>query len=142
MDQDLQHLRLLSIFHYVVAGIMGLFGCFPIIHLLVGILAVSGAMDENGEGPPEAFGWIFIGVAVCIMSFMWGIAIAILVAGRKLSARTGHLYCLVVAGLECMFMPIGTVLGVFTIIVLLRPTVQELFGVAGGEQAMQDNPGY
>ncbi len=33
MDQDLEHLRLLSLFHYVVGGIAALFGCFPFIHL-------------------------------------------------------------------------------------------------------------
>jgi len=32
------------------------------------------------------------------------------------------------AGVECMFMPFGTVLGVFTIIVLMRPSVKEIFG--------------
>ncbi len=33
------------------------------------------------------------------------------------------------AGVACMFMPFGTVLGVFTIIVLLRDSVKELFSV-------------
>lgn len=37
------------------------------------------------------------------------------------------MYCLVMAGIECMFMPFGTVLGVFTIIVLMRESVQKLF---------------
>jgi hypothetical protein len=32
------------------------------------------------------------------------------------------------AGVECLFMPVGTVLGVFTIIVLVRDSVKELFG--------------
>ena len=39
------------------------------------------------------------------------------------------MYCLVVAAVECIFMPFGTVLGVFTIIVLMRPGVKERFGV-------------
>lgn len=138
MNQDLEHLRLLSIFHYVVGGIMGLFGCFPIIHLVVGIAALGGAMDGNGQGPPEAFGWLFICAAVFTMGFIWGIAIAILLAGNKLASHTGHTFCLVVAALECMFMPLGTVLGVLTIIVLLRPTVKELFGVASNDTAAGD----
>ena len=33
------------------------------------------------------------------------------------------------AAISCAFMPFGTVLGVFTLIVLLRPGVKELFGV-------------
>jgi hypothetical protein len=32
--------------------------------------------------------------------------------------------------MECLWMPVGTVLGVFTIIVLMRPRVKRLFGVA------------
>jgi hypothetical protein len=31
------------------------------------------------------------------------------------------------AGVMCIFMPFGTVLGVFTLIVLLRPSVKPLF---------------
>ena len=36
------------------------------------------------------------------------------------------------AGLQCIFPSLGTVLGVFTIIVLVRPSVKQLFGVDGG----------
>jgi hypothetical protein len=39
------------------------------------------------------------------------------------------------AGIECIFMPVGTVLGVFTIIVLMRDSVKELFG----HRATEDN---
>jgi len=35
----------------------------------------------------------------------------------------------VMAGIECLFMPFGTVLGVFTILVLVRESVKPLFGV-------------
>jgi hypothetical protein len=31
------------------------------------------------------------------------------------------------AGVACLFMPFGTVLGIFTIIVLVRPQVKALF---------------
>jgi len=33
----------------------------------------------------------------------------------------------VMAAIECIFMPFGTVLGVFTIVVLARPSVKEMF---------------
>lgn len=35
VGKDLEHLRLLSIFHYVVGGLIALFACFPIIHLMM-----------------------------------------------------------------------------------------------------------
>jgi hypothetical protein len=37
------------------------------------------------------------------------------------------MFCLVMAGIQCIFMPFGTVLGVFTIIVLMRNSVKEAF---------------
>ena len=38
MNQDIEHLRLLSIFHYVVAGIGALVSCFPVFHLAFGLV--------------------------------------------------------------------------------------------------------
>ena len=58
-------------------------------------------------------GWIFAG---CLIA-----------AGRHLQQRRRHTFCLVMAAVACMFMPFGTVLGVFSIIVLIRPSVKELF---------------
>ena len=38
-------------------------------------------------------------------------------------------FCVVVAAISCCFTPLGTVLGVFTLIVLFRPSVKALFGL-------------
>jgi hypothetical protein len=35
-----------------------------------------------------------------------------------------------VAGLCCLFSPLGTLLGIFTLVVLQRPSVRALFGRA------------
>jgi len=130
MDDDAQHLQLLSIFHYVVAGITALFGCLPIIHLIIGMALLSGRFAAQHDDPAAiAFmGWVFTGMAAAMIVMMWSLAIVIFCTGRFLQARQRRLFCLVVAGLECMMMPFGTVLGVFTIIVLLRPSVRRLFG--------------
>jgi hypothetical protein len=132
MDDDIRHLDLLAIFHYIVAGILALFGLLPIIHLAVGIAMVTGSLDVNGNnanGPPPAFGFLVIGMALMMIAMCWAMATAIFVAGNRLKRHTGYTYCLVVAAIECMFTPFGTVLGIFTILVLSRPTVKALFGV-------------
>jgi hypothetical protein len=131
MDQDAEHLRLLSIFHYVVGGMTALFACFPCIHLAVGIALVSGALNpgRGHEQPPAFVGWLLIAVAALLILVGWSIALAILLAGRFLARRAHYLFCFVVAAVECIFMPCGTVLGVFTIIVLNRPSVRSLFQV-------------
>jgi hypothetical protein len=49
-----------------------------------------------------------------------------------------YIFCLVIAAVECIFMPFGTVLGVFTIIVLQRPTVKAMFRGQSPAQAQPD----
>jgi hypothetical protein len=128
MNQDEEHLRLLSIFHYVVGGITALFACFPCIHLAVGIALVSGAFPVRpGQEGMEFVGVFFIVIASVVILLGWSLAVAILVTGRFLARQTHYTYCFVVAAIECIFMPFGTVLGVFTIILLSRPLVKALF---------------
>jgi hypothetical protein len=130
MNEDLEHLRLLAIFHYVVATLAALFSLFPIIHLAIGIAAVTGHLNNNhgGDPMPALLGWFFIAFAAVGMIFGFAFAICLFLAGRFLAHRRRYLYCLVMACVACMFMPFGTILGVFTIIVLLKPSVKELFG--------------
>ena len=40
-NADTEHLKLLSIFHYVVGGMAVLFACFPIIHLVIGLFLAA-----------------------------------------------------------------------------------------------------
>jgi hypothetical protein len=126
MNQDNEHLNLLSIFHYVLAGVMALFSCIPFIHFFLGAALTFGGL---GEGDPGAggVGILIMVVAGLIILVGWTISTLVFFAGRNLKSRTRYTYCLVIAGIECLFMPMGTVLGVFTIIVLMRDTVKPLF---------------
>lgn len=128
MREDREHLHVLSICFYVFGALIGLAGCIPFIHLSMGIAIVSGSFNTGrGQGPPAAFGWFFIGIACAIITLFWSLAACAVCTGRFLSQRRHYIFCLVVACVCCLQMPLGTVLGVFTIIVLQRPTVKELF---------------
>lgn len=129
MRQDEEHIRLLSIFHYVVGGFAALFAMFPIIHLVIGLMLVFApeTFESKGEPPPAFFGWFFVIFAGAFIIAGWVLAIFIIITGRFLARHRHRLFCLVIAGVECAFMPFGTVLGVFTIIVLMREQVKELF---------------
>ena len=59
MNQDEEHLRLLSIFHYVVGGLTALFACIPIIHLVVGLAILFGAFPGN-DVPPAILGLFMV----------------------------------------------------------------------------------
>ncbi len=60
-----------------------------------------------------------------------GMAAFVIHAGRCVARRRRYLLCLIVAGLLCLFAPLGTVLGVFTLVTLLRPQVKAAFDAAG-----------
>ena len=48
-------------------------------------------------------------------------------AGRYLTQHRSYIFCLVMAALSCAFFPFGTVLGVFTIVLLQKDAVRQLF---------------
>ena len=129
MTQDEDHLRLLAIFHYVVAGLAGLFALFPIFHLVLGLFLIlaPGKFAGSGEAPPAFIGWMFVVFSAVFITIGWIFAAFVLATGRYLAKRRHHLFCLVMGGVECIFMPFGTVLGVFTIMVLTRESVKRLF---------------
>ena len=128
MSKDEEHLKLLSVFHYVVGGMAAFFACFPIIHLLMGVAMLVGDFaDESGKGPPAVLAWLFILMALLFISLGWALAICLIIAGRCLARKKHYMFCFVIAAISCIFMPFGTVLCVFTIIVMMRSSVKELF---------------
>lgn len=133
MNKDLDNLKTLSIFYYVVAALTALFACFPIIHLFIGISFLTGTFPESPNQPNQPdfpvklFGLMFTIIPLIFILGGWTLAICTFIAGRKLAKHQSYTFCIVVAGILCTFMPFGTVLGVFTIIVLMRDSVKELF---------------
>jgi hypothetical protein len=72
-------------------------------------------------------GWLFFIMGLVFFLFGQTMALAIIVSGRFIAKRRHYLYSFVIACIECAFFPFGTVLGVFTIIVLSRESVKELY---------------
>src|ERR1044071_9375278 len=138
MNQDTEHLRVLSIFHYIVAGLAALFSCFPLLYTTVGAIFIfvarHGTAKQSQELPPEVVGWIFAVIGSFLFLLGVAMAICILIARCSLAKHTRYWFAFVMACTECLFIPFGTILGVFTIIVLSRESVKALFPTAG-EQA-------
>src|SRR5262245_147842 len=99
MNQDLQHLKLLSIFHFVVAGLMALVACFPIIHFVLGLVMIVSPTSMSGGGtpPPPALGWIFVLFGGGIIFVGWTGAICLAFAGWFLRRGKHYLFCFVMA---------------------------------------------
>lgn len=123
------HLRLLSILHYVWAA-MGLLGT-----LLLGAYAVfvgavlSPDMIERTADPQEfrtAMG-IMTSVFVILALVSLAFTVASFLAARWLAARRNRTFCIVVAAIDCLSIPFGTALGVFTILELSKEPVRRSF---------------
>ena len=134
MKQDAEQLDLLAIFHYIVAGLAALFSFLPLLYTTVGgvfIFASRHGTPKPGEElPPEFLGWIFVVLGSILFLAGLATAICVLIAGRCLSRRRCYTFALVIACIECLFIPFGTILGVFTIVVLSRESVKPLFTTA------------
>lgn len=105
-------------------------GCIPIFHLILGLVlmlkpAIFGSAKDQ---PPAWFGLIFVILASIMILLGWTFAVLLAFAGRSISRKKRYTFCLVMAAIACLFFfPFGTVLGIFTIIVLVRPSVKALF---------------
>jgi hypothetical protein len=132
MNKDLQYLKTLSIFYYVIGGLIAFLSCFALFYLFIGVMFLAAPPPSMGDSPPPpAMGWIFIILSIGVMLIGWAWAVALMVAGWFLRRCRRYLYCLVMGCRVLLFQPLGTILGIFTIILLIRPNVKRLFETGG-----------
>jgi hypothetical protein len=124
---DEKHLDQLAMGFKIYAAITAVFSCIPFFHLFLGIMMVTGGLDGGTNPPPAFVGWMFIVIAVVFITLGWAMAACNFYAGRFLKERRNHTFCFVMSCINCMSMPLGTILGVFGIIVLSRDSVKQLF---------------
>lgn len=129
---DSEHLKLLAIFHFIVGGLGCLGGGFVAVHYLImrTFILNPGAWQHSTkpELPPENFFRIFIWFYICFGFFFLAIALCNFLSGWFLARRKNRMFSLVIGCLDCLLIPFGTVLGVFTIVVLSRESVRFLYG--------------
>ena len=129
--RDLNHLNLLGLFHYVYGALTMLFSSIFIIHIVMGIMMVNAAMGRGqgrAQDPPPAFGWLFIGLGSGAVLIGWSLGILAIFSGHFLRHRRHWMFSIVIAAIACLWVALGTVLGVFTLVVLMRESVQALYG--------------
>ena len=129
--QDAEHMKLLAIFYYVFGGLSCFGSLFGVLYIAMGTMfsriAVKAAASSPGAAPPAEMGSIIIVIGVVITLLCVVMGVGSILTGRWISARKNKTFCLVVAGISCLSVPFGTVLGVFTFLILSRPTVAALF---------------
>jgi hypothetical protein len=124
---DEEHLRLLALFHYISGAMTLAFSLF--FAVMTGFMMVMfSAMVEmpRGKGPPPPpveFFWVFAVFAG--LGVLFG-ALEI-IAGRCISLRRARVFTLIAALPGVVFIPYGTLLSVFTLLVLDRGSVKQLY---------------
>ncbi|UDQ97434.1 hypothetical protein AAEX28_10465 [Lentisphaerota bacterium WC36G] len=125
--KEVENLNLLGVFFYVFGGIVALFSLLPIFHFFMGLLIVCLPNQEPAQVPIKAMGIMFIIFALIFITIGECIAVALIIAGRKLRQQKAYMYCFVMSAVVCIFTPLGTVLGVFSIIELNKERVRHIF---------------
>jgi len=129
-NPDESQLKLISILYYVWAALHACVGLVGVLFIAAGtFLSVipQFVRPENGNPPPPWFGALFAGLGIFIFVLIETGALLMFLVGRNVSRRTHHTYCMVMAGISCLSIPLGTALGLFTILTLQRPAVRALF---------------
>src|SRR5690606_18988854 len=114
--RDLEHLNLLAIFHYIAGGLTILFSSMFIFHLVFMLmLAANPDMLPHPPGQPRVefpqgflvFMAAFVGLFVLAG---WTLGILTIYSGRCLRRRKRRLLSMIVAGIQCAWVPVGTLL--------------------------------
>jgi hypothetical protein len=129
---DDEHLRLLRIGYFVMAGMKAFMSLFGLLYAGIGLTAFTFAhaappTRPGQEPPPEFVGWIFAGFGLGFFVFFAVMSGLCFLVARRLRQRRSRVLCLVVAAIDCVSIPYGTLLGVFTFVVLARPTIMRMF---------------
>jgi hypothetical protein len=128
MEGDEQRLDTLGVLYFVLAGLFAVIGCVPIVHAILGLrLLWDPGFAPGASAGPFNPGWLFLGVSLVLMLSIWTLAVLLGLTGRCLRERRARTFCFVMAVIVCSNFPLGTLLGVFTIVTLTRPSVKLAF---------------
>jgi hypothetical protein len=116
----------------ISAATSAFFSLIGLMYMLMGIFMGAVISDQadvasKGQAPPAFIGWLFGAIGLGIFLFLIGMAAPKFRTAMCLKRRESRTFCMVVAGVSCLEVPYGTVLGVLTFIALGRNSVAQLF---------------
>ena len=133
MEKDLEHLKLLGVFHYIWGALSLIGGIIIGVYFLVfGVILMNNpptSTSSEDTGATSMAGGILIGVGVVLFLIVVAYGILTLMAGGKYRKHQGgYWFCFILAIVTLVIGGIpGIVLGIFSLIVLSRESVKTLF---------------
>lgn len=143
---DEEHLKLLSLGYVISGGASAFFALFGLFYAAMGAFIglsfshIPPSTTQGGQAPPPFIGWIFVGFGLVFFVLLGTFALLKFRVALCLKRRTSRVFCLVIAGISCLEVPYGTVLGTFSFIVLGRPAVMRMF-LPSATHGAQTSPG-
>ena len=122
-----KNLSTLSILHYVYGAFICVGGFVALALIFLGGLLSSDFIAENsqGEAPPEWLGGFIqaFGAVLFVILEAWGILT--ILSGRWIAQRKNKTGSMVMAGFNCLNIPFGIALGIFTFVTLSDEEVKQ-----------------
>lgn len=132
VEQKETYLDILAVFHYVNGALSALVGFAVLTFLGIGL----GAATEWGDNWEMEPGCSIGAIIFLVLVFVGGYAILNILTGRALQTRNHYVLSLVTSALNCLNMPFGTLLGIFTLVLLSDGQVRDIFrGIRPAEPA-------
>ena len=131
---DEEHLKLLSLFHYISGGITLAFSFFFVFQFFILFSLFKNLPFEkfdtimtggNNIAPTFLNFFIYIWIFIFVIFIVSGILE--ILSGRFISMKKYRIFSFIIAILNLFSFPYGTILGVMTIIVLNRHSIIELY---------------
>ncbi len=132
---DNEHLNLLSIFYFIFGGLT-IFGSFIILAYITLFSAIFSNIPLDGSDIEELPLDILFFVFAALFIFVFTYGIFLIIAGINIRKKVKRVFSIVIGALAIMSFPFGTALGVFSIIVLTRNSVVELYRLEAEREKM------
>ncbi|MBV9877424.1 MAG: hypothetical protein JO025_22035 [Verrucomicrobia bacterium] len=131
LTTDVQQLNLLKLFHYIWGAFCCVWGLIGVAYVWIGESVLKHVERIPAkENIPLIFGQLFVTFSVIGLVLLESSGVLSLIAAGKFGSRKGYRTCFVVSIVNCILMPVGTALGVFTLAVLNRTSIKALFNDA------------
>ncbi|MBN9690444.1 MAG: hypothetical protein J0M24_09395 [Verrucomicrobia bacterium] len=133
---DDEHLKLLSLGYLVSGGFTAVFSLFGLFYAGMGLFMLAVTMTQkSSSAPPVAVALLFGTMGLLFLAIFIVVTLCKFRVASCLKQRRGRTFCLIVAGLTAIAFPYGTMLSVFTFLVLCRPSVVQQFNAPSAPTA-------
>lgn len=125
VDED--RLGWLPLMFWVSGGVGLLFSLYFLMYVAIGVMIATAPSASDGSAPPDFFGWMFAGIGLVGFVLVATLGVLRIMSGFWIRKRRHRAAIMVIAGISCLEIPYGTLLGVLTFMILGRKSVAALF---------------